>query len=107
MTNILFSLTLASLTTIQTSNLANTIYKIEGVHSHCPYGIKSIQTNGDKEKARQICIHTINNNFSRWSFSPLGKQTNFIDFLANKYCPPNVDKIGNERWKLNMRKELK
>jgi len=53
-----------------------------------PYGIQSINTYGDKEYARKLCIQSIVNNYKRWD-----KQGDFLEFMGKRYCPPNW-----ERW---------
>jgi len=81
--------------------LADVIYRIEGgSKTHHPYGIKSIKTNGDVAKARQICINTIVNTHKRWIAS--GRKIHFVDYLANRYCPVKTDKRGNSNWKRNV-----
>lgn len=90
---------------IQANKIADCIYKIEGgAKTKHPYGIKSINTNGNKEKSRQICINTIKNTYIRWNKS--GRTNDFYDFLADRYCPMSCDKIGNENWKRNIHKLL-
>lgn len=83
-------------------HLANAIYRIEGGdNTKYPYGIKSIDTKGDKDKARRICMNTIRNNYKRWEDK--GKPGEYMDYLANVYCPPSADPKGNVRWKKNIR----
>lgn len=86
--------------------IADAIYVIEGgKKTKYPYGIKSINTHGNVAKARRICINTVNNNYQRWLKS---EQTlDFLDFLANRYCPPAADAVGNQRWRINIRNQLK
>lgn len=86
-----------------TEKLADAIYVIEGgKKTKYPYGIKSINTKGNAAKARQICINTIRNTHKRWIAA--NKPNKFLDYLADRYCPPSVDKVGNQRWKVNIRK---
>lgn len=83
--------------------IADAIYIIEGgKKTKYPYGIKSINTKGNAAKARRICINTIHNTHKRWLAA--NKPIAFVDYLANRYCPPSVDKVGNRRWKANIRK---
>lgn len=83
--------------------LANSIYQLEGGgKTKYPYGIKSIDTGGNAEKARRICLNTIKNNYIRWQKD--GCKGRFMDYLANRYCPPSADKQGNINWKNNIRK---
>lgn len=82
--------------------IANKIYRIEGGRkTKYPYGIKSINTRGDAALARKICINTIKNNQIRWLREKSNKH--FLDYLADKYCPPTADPIGNKNWKKNIR----
>jgi hypothetical protein len=90
---------------IDVNKLADVIYIIEGgKNTKYPYGITSIDTNGNTVKARRICINTIRNTHKRWIAA--NKPIHFLDYLANRYCPPNIDKLGNIRWKINIRKFL-
>ncbi len=74
--------------------ISGAIYRLEGGSKTLyPYGIRSINTGGNKEKAKQICIKTITNNYSRWQKTD--KKLSYLDFLANRYCPPTADKQGN------------
>jgi hypothetical protein len=83
--------------------IADAIYVIEGgKKTKYPYGIKSINTGGNRVKARSICINTIRNTHKRWIAA--NKPIDFLDYLANRYCPHSVDKGGNDRWKKNIRK---
>ena len=91
--------------------LANAIQKAEGLSSRYPYGIKSIappstiKTRAELDAwARRICINTIRNNWKRWEKA--GRPGEYIDFLADRYCPPSVDLVGNRNWKRNVKKIL-
>jgi len=85
--------------------IVNSIYRIEGGDkTQYPFGIKSIKTNGNYEKARKICINTVNNTYNRWLHA--GKTNNFFDFLADRYCPVADDKTGNFNWKRNIHSML-
>lgn len=78
------------------------IYHIEGgANTRYPYGIKSVKT--DNPKA--VCVRTVENNLHRWHQA--GKPGHFLDFLADRYCPPRYDPVGNKRWKRNIRSRLK
>ena len=84
------------------TRIANAIYQVEGgTHTRFPYGIKSVQTHNP----RQVCLNTIANNFNRWQRA--GAHGDFLDYLANVYCPSSADKRGNENWKRNIHKLLK
>jgi hypothetical protein len=63
--------------------------------------VKSINTHGNKEFARRICLNTIKNNYLRWENS--NKTNDFITFLGNRYCPPSDDKQGNINWIRNLK----
>lgn len=95
--------TLAKLPEGEANKLVDAIYKIEGgAKTKFPYGIKSIDTKGDVDKARKICFNTVQNNHDRWLKA--GKPGFYVDFLANRYCPESADKQGNLNWKKNVRK---
>ena len=86
--------------------IVNAIYKVEGGEkTKYPYGVMSIKTNGNKELARKICSNTVKNNYIRWQKA--GSHGEFLDYLADVYCPPSADKQGNINWKKNIRKFLK
>ena len=79
--------------------IANAIYKAENSVKY-PYGIKSIDTHGNKEYARKICLNTIRNN--RVRFTKQSEYTDFIEFLGSRYCPPAAHKL-NGFWVSNVR----
>ena len=88
---------------INAERIADAIYVIEGgKKTKYPYGIKSINTKGNVIVARKICINTINNTHKRWIAA--NKPNDFLDFLADRYCPSTCDKQGNKNWKANIRK---
>lgn len=92
----------AELTERQVDALAAAIYKAEGgAKARAPYGILSVKVSGEAE-ARRVCENTIRNNYKRWTAA--GSRGRFSDYLADKYCPPSVDKIGNLNWKSNVAK---
>ena len=81
--------------------LADAIYWAEGgPKTRWPYGITSVKVR-DAAHARKVCLTTIRNNWSRWERA--GRPGNFIDFLADRYCPPSADPAGNRNWKRNVR----
>lgn len=93
------------LTDISANKIADCIYKLEGgAKTKYPYGIKSINTFGNQEVARRICLNTIKNNYVRWVKT--SKTNDFLNFLADKYCPPSCDKQGNLNWKKNINKMI-
>jgi len=72
---------------IDQERLADAIYKAENSKRY-PYGIKSINTHGDKVLARKICLTTINNNLARWQWArQQGDKRGFIAFLGARFCP--------------------
>jgi hypothetical protein len=89
---------------VDTNRLADAIYRIEGgPHTKWPYGIRCHRHT--PLVARKLCIDTINNCYANWQIRK--RPGDFLDFLADKYCPPSVDKQGNLNWKRNIRKVLK
>ena len=95
----------AALPAKQVNNLANAIYVVEGgAKTAHPYGIKSINTRGNKFFARKICIITIQNTHDRWLNE--NKPIACLDYLANRYCPMELDPTGNKNWKRNIRKRI-
>ena len=85
---------------INVERMADAIYRAEGGDkARVPYGVLSVKVK-DKADARRICINTIRNNITRWEKA--GKPGEYIDFLANRYCPPSADPIGNRNWKKNV-----
>jgi hypothetical protein len=98
----------AKLPEAEANKLVDAIYKIEGgTKTKYPYGIKSIPIKGNTEAeklayARKICWNTVQNQHDRWLKA--GKPGFYVDFLANRYCPPSADKQGNTNWKANVRK---
>ena len=86
------------------SQIADAIYRIEGgARAKAPYGILSLEVKSPA-LARQICLRTIRNNRTRWLAA--GRPGDYLDFLADKYCPPSVDPGGNRNWKRNIHKLL-
>ena len=66
-----------------------------------PYGIKSINTHGNKTYARQICLNTVRNNYKRWIIA--GQPKPFIEFLGDRYCPKVSDPMGHAVWARNVK----
>jgi len=94
---------------LDADKIANAIYRAEGgAHTRFPYGVMSVKA-ANANEARHICILTIQNNWQRWQAA--GGHTracgDFIDFLADHYCPPSVDPVGNANWKRNVKFFLK
>jgi len=85
--------------------IANAIYKLEGgAKAKAPYGILSLKVSSPA-MARRICMTTIRNSRARWLKA--GRPGDELDFLADRYCPPSADKVGNARWKVNIHKLTK
>lgn len=95
----------------EVNKIADAIFIIEGGNkTKYPYGIISIDTKGNKEYARRICKNTIRNNSLRFNkLAPENKKKYhcYLDFLADRYCSPEVDKRGNQNWKKNIHYFLK
>ena len=75
-----------------------------GENTAYPYGIKLQSYPHDvprSQHARKVCVATVLKNHQRWIDS--GMQGDFIDFLADRYCPPSVDPQGNKNWKKNVK----
>ena len=89
---------------LDTNRLADVIYRIEGgPHTKWPYGIRCHRHT--PLVARRMCINTVNNSYATWL--DRGRPGDFLDFLADRYCPPSCDPVGNKNWKRNIRKVLK
>lgn len=85
------------------NKVVSAIYVIEGGNkTKYPFGIKSINTGGDYIKAKKICENTVKNNYIRWQKA--GSKGNYLDFLADRYCPPSADPQGNINWKKNIKR---
>lgn len=84
--------------------IADAIYQAEGgPKAKAPYGILSIKVEGEQE-ARRICLNTIRNN--RVRFANQNKFTDYIEFLASRYCPIGAtnDPLGlNKNWVKNVK----
>lgn len=84
------------------SNVVAAIYRVEGGDkTKYPYGIKSVKVSG-KDEAKRVCENTVRNNLARWRKA--GAKGEYLDFLADRYCPPSVDPKGNLNWKNNIKK---
>ena len=79
--------------------ICNAIYKAENSVKY-PYGIKSVNTHGNKDYARKICLNTIRNN--RVRFIKQSKYKDFIEFLGSRYCPPKLCSL-NTNWVKNVK----
>ena len=94
-----------TLNTNDSNKIVATIYIIEGgSHTKYPYGVRSIETVGDTNKARRICLNTVSNNFQRWNAQI--KESDYFNFLASKYCPVSADPQGHRNWLHNIQSIL-
>jgi len=89
--------------------IVNAIYKAEGGNKATYlYGIRSIDTKGNKEYARQICLNSVRNGRARWEKA--GKPYDLIIYIGLRYCPPTAHKL-NSNWVRNVKyfltKEIK
>ena len=89
--------------------IVNAIWVIEGKHkAQYAYGIRSVKYSSLAE-ARRICLNTVRNN--RVRFAKQNKYTDYLDFLASRYCPTsgklsNAEQRLNKYWIGNLRKQL-
>ena len=93
----------AALPPSQVDRYVDAIKRVENSPRY-PYGIKSVKAKNASE-ARQVCRNTVVNNYRRWEAA--GKPGEFVNFLADRYCPPSADPAGNANWKRNMKAILK
>lgn len=85
--------------------IANAIYRLEGgAKAKAPYGVLSMKVSSPA-MARRICLTTIRNSRTRWLKA--GRPGDELDYLADRYCPPSADPVGNRRWKINIHKFTK
>lgn len=84
------------------NKIADAIYKLEGgSKTRHPYGILSVKTSDP----RRVCINTIKNNYIRWQKA--GSKGDYLDYLADVYCPKSADRKGNANWHVNIHKFTK
>lgn len=87
------------------NRIVDAIYLAEGgPRARVPYGILSVKVR-DASHARSICLRTVRNNWRRWEAA--GRPGEYLDFLADRYCPRSVDPTGNRNWKRNVRRLIK
>lgn len=91
--------------------IVKNIYIIEGgAKTKYPFGIKSINTDGNYEKSKRICEQTVRNQYVRWE--KWGKTNDFLESLSERYCPTKTknltqsEKKCNKYWLPNLRKAL-
>ena len=65
--------------------IVQAIYKAENSVKY-PYGIKSINTHGNKEYARKICLQSVVNGRARWIKA--GRPLDLITCIGLRYSPP-------------------
>lgn len=104
---LIFNLSGANLDPKIVETLSKSI-KIQENSKKFPYGIRSIKIIGKTQQEREdyckkVCENTIRNNFRRWGANH-ENQTNFINYLSEKYCPSSVDPTGNKNWRKNIKK---
>jgi hypothetical protein len=90
-----------------TEALVNAIFQAEGgSRATYLYGIRSVKYS-TPEEARRICRNTVVNNYKR--FAKQTKYTDYLEFLASRYCPVNCDndRGTNKFWERNVRYYLK
>jgi len=105
MKTLLFMLAGLPLLAATDDEIANAIYRLEGgAKAKAPYGILSMKVSSPA-MARRICMTTIRNSRARWLKA--GRPGDELDFLADRYCPPSADPVGNRRWKINIHKLTK
>lgn len=89
----------------QDSEIVEAIYLAEGgKRAEYPYGIRSVKCTGEEE-CRKICFNTVKNNRVRYAEYGQQRYSDFILFLASRYCPLNAgnDKKGlNKNWIKNV-----
>jgi hypothetical protein len=72
---------------VDVNKLADAIYKAEGgAKTNFPYGVRSIDTKGNKEYAQKICLNSIRNAQKRWKKA--GEPEDFVTFMGRRYIPP-------------------
>ena len=95
------TLAFAKLPENEAAKLVNAIYHVEGgAKAKAPFGILSVRVSS-LDHARKICFSTVQNNHDRWIKA--GKPGEYVDFLADRYCPKSADPKGNRNWKRNIR----
>jgi hypothetical protein len=95
------SVLFAKLPQAEANRIVDAIYRVEGgAKAKVPFGILSVRVSS-LEEARRVCYRTVQNNHDRWVRS--GRRGEYLDFLADRYCPPSDDPKGNRNWKKNVR----
>ena len=74
------------------------IYRVEGgTNTSHPYGV---MTHYKHTSPHDACLNTVNHALRDYKCVAVDRA--FIYYLADRYCPPSVDKVGNKNWKNNM-----
>jgi hypothetical protein len=50
---------------------------------------------------RRVTCNSIRNNWRRWEQA--GRPGEFTDWMADRWCPPSTDPVGNRNWKRNIK----
>ena len=91
---------MAALTPAQEGRLADAIYIVEGgAKTSHPYGVL---TRYKTTTPRQACINTIRTKRKQWEAA--GSRGDWLNYLADRYCPPSADFVGNRKWKAKIHK---
>lgn len=81
---------------VDAGKLADAIYLAEGGKlAKVPYGVLSIRTSNP----RQVCLNSIRNNQKRFGDV---SDAEFINCMADRWCPSSADPVGNRNWKRNV-----
>ena len=88
---------------VDRQRLADIIWRVEGgAKTRYPYGIKSVRVR-DAAHAREVCLRTIDRAVREWREVGHVRVPCFVEYLAMRYCPPEVDPVGNRNWIRNVR----
>lgn len=94
----------ATMPAAEAERYADAIFTAEGgFRARVPYGILSVPVR-DAAEARQVCLRTIQRTHNRWLDA--GQPGYFVHYLADRYCPPSADPVGNRNWKANVTRIL-
>lgn len=92
---------------IDRQRLADIIWRVEGgSKTRYPYGIKSVKVR-DAAHARQVCLRTIDRAVVEWREVGHLRVPCFVQYLAMRYCPAEVDPTGHQNWIRNVRLLIK
>ena len=107
---VLFGCTTAHAEEYSDDQIVKAIYMAEGgKHAQYPYGIRSVSCESGSSCAR-ICKNTVRNNRKRYERYGYKSYSDFVSFLASRYCPlkaGNDPKGLNANWKRNVNFYLK